>query len=658
MGSSRGAGSGFALRAGSLTGPRVAGKLRSYSSCILGEFTLVEIDRYITDIRQFIVAKYGIGLALLTVTLGTPAAAQICTVPGTHADVTLAVEDVTCEEVQIDTGTWTTGNLIVERDLTIAGAGQNATTLVSNGPAAVITAWGNATVSVRDMTIEGADSTEINWDGIGVQVAADATMAVNRVTIRYFEGGVVARSGSVFVELSRCSIRNNRQGIYTAFQNAAPLLMSNCNVSENRPFGGMDIRQGNINDSTIADNVNDWSGGGGIAVNEGATLTDVTVRNNRATFDYNSALAMQAGGGHGFGGGIYLRGLMTGVPGAPANGHEVTIRDSTIEENYAGREGGGIRAVSCNIQQTCLTQPLNLVRLTLSDTTIINNRSSQSGGGMFAEGPVTLENVAVESNVAEYDPITGYPAGSSFTGTAFGGGMLIGHHGGTIENSVFRDNFSFASGGGIHYNSAFESELRIRNSTIVENRTNSNGGGIAMTSSIFESHFLTLMNSTVAFNLADVDQDDIGNGGGVSGNGLSRLTVLSSIIGGNRDNSPTMRRGNCWNFAVASIGGVTHHMVETFGGNVLGGAFAQHCPPIQASQPASPTDVIGQNPQLEKVVRENKTSVVTLGATSPALDAGYCNTVPALQLLDSLEVDQRGQKRDPDLCDSGAYEQP
>ena len=121
----------------------------------------------------------------------------------------------------------------------------------------------------------------------------------------------------------------------------------------------------------------------------------------------------------------------------------VTIRDVTITGGIAAAHGGGVNNWGGD--------------LSIKNSTITNNFAGQLGGGISSawSGSLTLKNVTVSNN------------GVEVTGASSGGGVFIGYgHVANINNSVVRDNAACLNGGGI----ANRGQLSIYNSTIKNNR--------------------------------------------------------------------------------------------------------------------------------------------------------------------------------------------
>jgi len=167
--------------------------------------------------------------------------------------------------------------------------------------------------------------------------------------------------------------------------------------------------------------------------------------------------------------------------------------------------------------------------LAVLNSSINGNYAVFAGGGIYNEAydggtaTVSLMNSTVSSNTAAY----------SDTGFAVGDGGGIYNSGGTltITDSAVSNNLAgvtdpwpAGTGGGI----VSEGTLTITNRTISSNQSYLAGGGIA------GSGTLTITSSTVSSNLADGEHDGqpLGLGGGISGS----VTLINSTLTGNYAN--------------------------------------------------------------------------------------------------------------------------
>ena len=252
------------------------------------------------------------------------------------------------------------------------------------------------------------------------------------------------------------------------------LTISGGRSSSDFPAGGGGIGAGSyttlsLDQVSVTDNIaaGTFGQGGGIFSSGAVTLIHTTVSGNSAA------------GTYGGGGGI--------------DAAEVTLINSVVSGNNTSGNGGGI-----------LTR-----RVTLTDSTVSGNTADGSGGGIDSTY-ATLTSSTVAGNAA---------AGSG------GGleGLVV-----TISNSTITDNSAAFRGGGI--NRDLLGILKIYSSTIVGNSTsgeNQDGGGIYAGGG---GGIVTLANSIVVGNSAD-----LGNGGDFIGGILTSNghNIFGSDVDGN-----------------------------------------------------------------------------------------------------------------------------
>ena len=253
------------------------------------------------------------------------------------------------------------------------------------------------------------------------------------------------------------------------------------------------------------------------------------------------------------------------------------------------------------------------------------------GGGVLAFGPISVLNSNLKANVA--------PSGaggnvaslhslsllrSSLTGgqARVGGGSIYVRNTdrlSTIQRTTISGGYTTGPnrhGGGILAESG---RLEVENVTIRRARATGFGGGIAAAS----DSIVTVLSTTVARSVADVDRDGIGRGGGLFA-ASSRLRVRDSFIAPNRAGA---RFSDCW-------GSLT-----SLGHNLSGrrcGAFRKRRSDIRTSRPR-----LGRF-----ALHGAETKTYSLRRGSPAIDAGS-SRCPAR--------DQRNRPRRRQ-CDIGAFE--
>ena len=231
--------------------------------------------------------------------------------------------------------------------------------------------------------------------------------------------------------------------------------------------------------------------------------------------------------------------------GGILNGGSLTIANVTINGNQAGAAslaqtgyGGGI---------------FNSGTLEVSNSFIHNNSANFSGAGLSNTGMLTITNSAISTNQAglfmqSMPTLNGSGGGISNNGTLeisksaitgnegrlCGGGISNQGNGTvTITDSTIRDNvsgFKFSPGSGLGGGISNQDHgmVTIRNSQVSANRTTGHlagfgGGGIGNSSA---TATVEISNSTVANNFSFVE------GGGVLNNG-GLLTIANSTFSGN-----------------------------------------------------------------------------------------------------------------------------
>ena len=192
---------------------------------------------------------------------------------------------------------------------------------------------------------------------------------------------------------------------------------------------------------------------------------------------------------------------------------DLTIRHGDPADKV--QKGGGIR---------------NSGSLTLVNITVTDNQAN-GGGGISNSGDLTLINSTVKDNLADGIAGPGLECGN-------GGGIQSGSGSLFILNSTISGNESIkgrARGGGIHIGCSCQAV--IVNSTISGNRAASKSGGDyshghSHGGGIYVMGELLLVNSTI------VENYSTGDGGGILVR--KRLDYINTIIAGNSG-----KRGNC-----------------------------------------------------------------------------------------------------------------
>jgi len=239
--------------------------------------------------------------------------------------------------------------------------------------------------------------------------------------------------------------------------------------------------------------------GGSVYVNgENVTMTNVFLAGNAAMKSY--------------GGAIHLQGQA-----------QLTFANGRITGNSAPQfGGGGISALDAGHA------------ITITDSLISGNSAGYFGGGVFsfAAGSVTIARTTLNNNSTTIYDDQG--------GTVFGGGGLMMGDGVTagaltITDSTFDANQTVGYGGAIVFSGATPG-MTVRNSTIVNNKSNTQTNGVAggvLVGNLFNTPVL-FENCTFAFN-----QSYSGGGLFVGNNDGASVVARSSIFAQNLSADPT-----------------------------------------------------------------------------------------------------------------------
>ena len=276
----------------------------------------------------------------------------------------------------------------------------------------------NGDLDIRDsLTIRGAGmentivDANLKYRVFEIPAGADITVTIEDLTIRNGEtgsfGGGLRNNGNTVI-INRCSIRDN---------------------FADEDGGGIQNEIGGtvtLNDSVITNNS---------ALDDGGGIQDFggVVTLNNSTIDSNQA----SGGPSNDGGGIYSLG-------------DLVVNNSTIRNNRADRDGGGI---------------YNADGLTvLNNSTIDNNIAGDDGGGINNNNnTVLIKNSTISNNAASGDPADGLTEGggiyafatmdivnSTISGNGASGGSMESAGGGVFNDGSTRIYNSTLSGNSVH----------------------------------------------------------------------------------------------------------------------------------------------------------------------------------------------------------------
>jgi predicted outer membrane repeat protein len=290
------------------------------------------------------------------------------------------------------TVTLTSGELLINHNVTIAGPGAGELTINGNHASRVFE------------VAKGANSVTVSGLTIGSGQAVVGGGILNRGTLM-LSGSILAgniAAGSIYVAGS---------GVGGGIENVGTLTVSGSTLAGNSAtLGGGGIANGGkltVTNSTLSANTANNDGGG---INNDGTLTITG-----STLSGNVTLIS--------GGGI-------------VNGGTLMISGSTLSGNSASESGGGI---------------YNIGTLTVSGSSLSGNTAAYEGGGIltasgFGGNTAMVSNSTLSGNTAAYEGggiyVTGGTltvSGSALTGnsaTSEGGGIYIGAYGTvTVKNS-------------------------------------------------------------------------------------------------------------------------------------------------------------------------------------------------------------------------------
>ncbi|WP_138504255.1 DUF4347 domain-containing protein [Nostoc sp. PA-18-2419] len=269
----------------------------------------------------------------------------------------------------------------------------------------------------------------------------------------------------------------------------------------------------------------------------------------------------------------------------------LSLTKSSVFGNTATSDGGGIESSVYGDESD---------RITLTDSTVSGN-TANNGGGISSSGDLKLTNSTVSNNTA--------------------------NNGGGIYNGT--DFYSFKIG-----------TATLTNSTVSGNQALEDGGGI------YNFSNLSLINSTIANNIADSNSDSVGNGGGVFNNedafdGNALTVVGNTIIASNFDKSTSSDINP----------DVSGSNFSDLGNNLIGNKTGStgFTTSTLVGTSASPI-----NPKLGQLQNNGgATLTYALLTGSPAINAGNNS------LASSVTTDQRGagfNRISGNTVDIGAYE--
>jgi hypothetical protein len=297
--------------------------------------------------------------------------------------------------------TLTSGELLISRNLTITGPVDRKLTVSGNNASRVFEIGKNIQVTLSALTISYGLADSNGGGGIlnhSTLTVTNSILSTNSAPTLGYGGGGIENSASPVAQ--RGGGIDNDGGHDT--QPKGTVTLTNSILSGNSTSGsggGIDNRGTmTISGTTLSGNTavgkpNTDNGNGGGIMNLGTlTITGSTLSGNTAT----AGLV-----------GYAFSGVGGGIDNAGGN---LTISSSTLSGNNAAEDGGGIWTTGS---------------MTVSSCTLSGNSAGNDGGGIYAYGgTVTLTNDTMQSNTA----------------TSYGGGIYI-----RSVAAVYLDQFTVAN---------------------------------------------------------------------------------------------------------------------------------------------------------------------------------------------------------------------
>lgn len=532
-----------------------------------------------------------------------------------------AVETATAgETIALPAGTYTlTSEVTIEKDLTIAGAGQSATTLTTSAPSRLLYV-DDSELTLSGITLKKGVAPESEGEGGAVYVEFGA-LRVNDCT---FTEDTASHSKIVVVVSPKEEYEDGGEG-GAIYSDEGKLSISATTFTNDTAEGG---------DAAVE--YDDGGDGGAIYSYGNLKIASSTFSDNKATGGSSASATKQNDGGEG--GAVYADEGLLSIAGSAFSGN-VAGGGATAEGGKKGGDSGYGGALYSDAEATIATSTFDGANTAAAGAGGSGAGEGGEGGAIYNDESLTLSQSIVSGNVAGSTP-GGNPYGGGIDndGSAsivqstvadnqasggYGGGVYDGYLELELVQSTVGPGNKAEYGGGI-YN---EDPLSATNSTIAENIASSEGGGI------YNENVGTLANVTLYGNTAE----EAGGGGNLYLDEYE-LRLHDTLIAAGK--SPTSG-GNC------AFNG-------TDGSIVSEGYNAEDSNQCQLDGPGDQVNVALDLGTLAG--NGGPIQTVALMAGSAAIDKGDpagCTSAEG----ELLTVDQRGVTRPQNgRCDVGAYE--
>ncbi|MCP4425842.1 MAG: hypothetical protein GY803_15220 [Chloroflexi bacterium] len=323
--------------------------------------------------------------------------ALTCTVPGSHAAIQAAVDDLACNEINVASGTYVENVFIDNREVQINGAGMGGTIVDGNAANNVFEIKSSSIVTLTQMSVTNGKAG--NGGGIRIEDShgwLEYVRIVENEASSSYGGGIANLDSEVYLSYSEV-ISNSAETYGGGIYNAGGTAVYTSTISGNRAvhlmnahgYGGgvanQDFGIVIIQNSTVNNNVAQHFGGG--VYNSGGTVSITT-----SSIHHNGVVDATSSGG-----GVF-------------NSDVIIIHQSAIYSNVALADAGGIRN-SGNLQ---------MFNSTLSDN------SANGAGGLQTSGTAILGSNTIVTNASYLAHIGGIWAAG---GTVDMANNIIANHG-------------------------------------------------------------------------------------------------------------------------------------------------------------------------------------------------------------------------------------
>lgn len=371
------------------------------------------------------------------------------------------------------------GQLVLNKDLTIDGGGAPGLTISGNRASRVFYLDRRKKATLKNLTIANGKT---KGAGGGIDTRHESIITLENVRVH---GNTSELGGGMRVgHLAKATIINSsfrdNDGTLTEKHKG----FSAGAISHNESRGQLIIK------GTTFENNKGFNGGAIFSI------SGVTFVVENSTFKGNTAKNME-GGGAIFVDGVSSKGYSSGL----ANDGKILISGSRFEGNKAEGEGGALLLWGYTKKQGYKQDQAIIKDTVFIDNVVTRNENAKGkGGAIWAKIGLDIRNVTFANNIA----------------TQQGGALwLESSLPANIVNSTFSANQALKDAGGALFLNSRSTPINITNSTIAYNKAGRANGALWFDG----RHNVTLKNSIVAFNTAgDRRQDQAGyqpkDGGG------------------------------------------------------------------------------------------------------------------------------------------------